>query len=74
MGRIDYRLKILKGVITSSTFYEVGTGLELKKEFSYVEVSPGQGVYNWSDYNENNIKELDEFEIAAFIIDSIVWW
>lgn len=66
LGRVDYKFKLFKGTFTSSTFYEIGTGLELKKEFSYVEVSPGQGTYTWSDYNENSIKELNEFDVAAF--------
>lgn len=66
VGRIEYNLRLLKGVIFSNTFYEIGSGLELKKEFSFIEVAPGQGVYTWIDYNENGIKELNEFEISAF--------
>ncbi|MBN2681972.1 MAG: hypothetical protein JXR58_05655 [Bacteroidales bacterium] len=65
-GRIDYTAKFFKSAIVSSTFIETGSGMELKKEYSYLEVSPGQGVYAWTDYNSNGIKELDEFEIAAF--------
>lgn len=68
-GRIEHSLSVSKGVLTTSTFYEVGSGLELKKEFTYVEVAQGQGVYTWSaqtDYNHNGLKELNEFEIANF--------
>ncbi len=66
IGRLEHSLQIFKGVINTSTFLEVGSGLEAEKEFSYLEVVPGQGVYTWTDYNGNNVKELDEFEIAKF--------
>ncbi|MFH0866555.1 MAG: hypothetical protein V1904_10180, partial [Bacteroidota bacterium] len=66
LGRIEYYLKAMKGALIWSTYYEVGSGMEVKKEFSYVEVSPGQGVYSWTDYNGNDIKELNEFDVAAF--------
>jgi hypothetical protein len=66
LSRLEYSLKAFKGVITSNTYYEIGSGLELKKEFSYVEVAQGQGVYSWTDYNGNGVKELNEFQIAAF--------
>ena len=66
IGRLEHSLSVLKGGLTSSTFYEIGTGLEAKKEFTYLEVPPGQGVYTWTDYNGNKVKELDEFEIAGF--------
>ena len=65
-GRIDYNLRIFKGAISSLTFYEAGSGLEPKREYSYLKVSTGQGIYYWEDYNSNGIAELDEFEIAQF--------
>jgi hypothetical protein len=66
LGRLEHNLTAFKGILNTSTFYEIGSGLESKKEFTYLEVTPGQGVYSWNDYNENNVKELDEFEIATF--------
>ena len=65
-GRIDYSFKLFKGTISSFTFYEAGSGLEPKREYSYVKVANGQGIYSWTDYNSNNVAELDEFEIAKF--------
>lgn len=65
-GRIEYRGRLKKGAVSWFSFYEAGSGLELKREFQYLEVLPGQGVYAWIDYNENGIQELNEFEIAAF--------
>ena len=66
VGRIEHYIRLLKGTFTANTFYEIGSGMEIKKEFSYLEVAQGQGVYAWTDYNGNGVKELNEFEIAAF--------
>ena len=66
LGTVRYSFKLFKNAINLMSLYEIGSGLERKKEFSYIEVMPGQGIYKWLDFNENNIKELNEFEIASF--------
>ena len=65
-GRLEYNLNWAKGSIRAQTFYQIGSGMETTKDFSYIEVAPGKGVYSWIDYNNNGIKELDEFEVAIF--------
>ncbi|MFW5758949.1 MAG: hypothetical protein ACOCYO_09725, partial [Bacteroidota bacterium] len=64
--RIDYKTRIRQGVIQSGLFYESSGSMERRMEFRYVEVPAGQGLYVWNDYNDNNIQELDEFEISPF--------
>lgn len=66
IGRAEYNFSLLKGFFSSGTFYEVGSGLELKKEYIFIEVAAGQGTHIWTDYNSNGIKELNEFEISPF--------
>lgn len=65
-GRQELTLRLFKGLITGSVFYETGSGLEIKKQYQFIEVSKGQGQFFWIDYNQNNLKELDEFEPARF--------
>jgi hypothetical protein len=65
-GRQEISLRLAKGSINLSAFYETGSGLEIKKQYQYIEVQKGQGQFTWIDYNQNNVKELDEFELAKF--------
>ncbi len=68
--QIDYLLKIPKDFIITNIYYENFSGLELQKEIAYIEVENGQGNYVWNDYNANNQKEIDEFELTNFQYDA----
>lgn len=66
VGRLDYAANWGDGFFTANTYYEIGSGLEQKKEFVYIETLPGQGNFQWVDYNGNNVKDINEFESAQF--------
>jgi hypothetical protein len=65
-ARLSYRQKIFGDFIALQTLFETGSGTLPQQEFSYVEVEPGKGFYEWIDFNDNGIQELDEFVVAQF--------
>lgn len=65
-ARVSYRQRIFGNFISLQTLFETRSGTLPQQEFSYVEVEPGKGFYEWIDFNNNGIQELDEFVVAKF--------
>jgi hypothetical protein len=65
-SRINYFKKTSDDIIKLNIAYESNSGNLAQQEFTFIEVDPGVGNYRWIDINNNNIQELEEFEIAQF--------
>lgn len=66
IGNILYHQQLWKGGMRLQAFYELGNGQEAQREFQYLRVADGKGIYKWTDYNGDGIQQLDEFEIAEY--------
>ncbi|MDA0778978.1 MAG: hypothetical protein O3C19_07940, partial [Bacteroidetes bacterium] len=64
-SRLEMDFHFLKKFIRTRTFYQLGTGQEQRREFQFLQVQAGNGVYVWIDYDSNNLQTLNEFEIAS---------
>ena len=62
----SWQQKWIKKSIESHFKIESYNGNILRDEVVFVETPPGQGRYQWNDYNANGLKEINEFEIAVF--------
>jgi len=74
IGRLEYTFGLFKSAITSTTFYEIGSGLEARRDITYLPVTNGQGTHFWQDHNENGIKERNEFhEIKTLVSEDTTY-
>src|SRR5690606_32762555 len=65
-GNIKWYKSLFRNGMTVNLFYELGSGMEPQREFEYVKVTDGMGIYKWTDYNGDGLEQLDEFEITEF--------
>ena len=66
LNRLDYKFKLLKGFINSSSFFEIAAGSELKRQYQFIEVNPGQGNFAWIDFDNDSIQDITEFVVSDF--------
>ncbi|WP_111706888.1 hypothetical protein [Lutibacter citreus] len=65
-SKIFYKQQLFNQFLSFNTVYENKSGNLPQQDYSYIKTEPGQGFYTWIDYNNDNIKDLNEFEIAQF--------
>jgi len=64
-GRLEVAWNGFKRLIQTRSYYQIGTGQEQRREFSYLRVGDGNGIYIWNDFDSNGIQSLDEFVVAS---------
>jgi hypothetical protein len=65
LARVEYDYKFLKRVFSANTYFQLGAGNELRRDFQYLEVPAGQGQYVWKDFDGNGTQTLNEFVLAS---------
>ncbi|MEM8966339.1 MAG: hypothetical protein AAGE93_07965 [Bacteroidota bacterium] len=66
MGQADWKGSLLNKSLQMSLEYSLANGREIRRDFIYVRVPTGEGLFTWRDANNNGIEELDEFFEARY--------
>lgn len=60
-GRLDWRGNWFNKHVKSELTYSIANSRELRREFIYIRVPPGQGTHTWRDLNDDGVQDLTEF-------------
>jgi len=66
LGRLEYGFRIFRGAIRYNSVYELGSGQERQRDFTYLKVQTGEGVYSWIDQNTDGFQQQNEFVVSEF--------
>ncbi len=48
-----------------NSIYEVLSEQAARRQVVYVQVNPGQGQFEWIDYDDDGVQDLDEFQVSV---------
>lgn len=65
-SRVFFRKRLWNNFINLNSTYETSSGNVARQDFFYIETEPGLGFYTWIDYNNDGVKDFNEFEVALF--------
>lgn len=65
-SKIAYNQRLFDNFVSLGAIYETSSGNIARQDYVYIETEPGQGFYTWIDYNNDGVKDFDEFEVAEF--------
>lgn len=65
-ARGQYSQRLFRNKLVLNTLYETSSGTTAQQNYNYIETEVGQGYYTYFDYNNDGIKDFEEFEVAQF--------
>lgn len=65
-AKVLFSQKLFNNFVNLQTVYETSSANIPRQDFVYIKTEPGQGFYTWIDYNNDGVKDFNEFEIAIY--------
>ncbi len=64
LGQIDHTYNFIRNSLRLKNIYALQSGAEPRVEYVFEERRPGDGDFIYIDYNQNGIREIQEYEYA----------